>query len=269
MRKAITIQIAFVSGVLCISTAWGAHPGFDAASFSMATSAKGRDTMAKQPVEEKPGPLSGTVVQTMDSGGYTYVLLEDMGERRWAAIEATQIAVGEKLVLKPGSIMVNFTSKSLNKTFDRIVFSDGIAERPDAAKAKATKKSSGSAGAVVSSGKISVDKATGPNAYQVSDLYAKKKLNGKKITVRGKVMKVSTGIMDRNWIHLQDGTGSAQKKTHNLVVTSKDVPEVGEVVTVTGILVRDKDFGSGYKYDVIVEKATIVRDTNDAKPATP
>jgi hypothetical protein len=75
--------------------------------------------------------------------------------------------------------------------------------------------------------------------------------------------------MDRNWIHLQDGTGSPEKKNHNLVVTSKDLPDVGDIVTVTGTLVRNKDFGSGYKYDVIVEKAKIVKDTAESKPAAP
>jgi len=114
-----------------------------------------------------------------------------------------------------------------------------------------------------------VEKAAGPNAYRIADLYANQKLNGKKITVRGKVVKVSSGIMDRNWIHLQDGSGSTQKKNHNLVVTSKDLPDVGDIVTVSGTLIRNKDFGSGYKYDVIVEKASITREPAEPKTTTP
>lgn len=112
--------------------------------------------------------------------------------------------------------------------------------------------------AVAPSGPIKVDKATGPDAYTVGELYAKgAALDKKKVAVRGKVVKVSAGIMDRNWIHLRDGSGDQAKGTHNIVVTSQDSPAVGDVVTATGILAKDKDFGSGYRYAVILEQASI------------
>jgi hypothetical protein len=82
-------------------------------------------------------------------------------------------------------------------------------------------------------------------------------LNKKKVVVKGKVVKVSAGIMGRNWIHIQDGTGSQAKKNHNLVCTSKETAEIGDIVTVSGILAKDKDFGGGYKYTAIVEESTI------------
>jgi hypothetical protein len=63
--------------------------------------------------------------------------------------------------------------------------------------------------------------------------------------------------MGKNWIHLQDGSGDPRKKTHNLVVTSQAVPVIGEVVTARGTLYKNKDFGGGYKYEVIVEQAEL------------
>jgi len=106
--------------------------------------------------------------------------------------------------------------------------------------------------------KISITKAAGTNAYTIQELFASSaKLDKKKVVVRGKVVKVSTGIMGKNWIHLQDGTGSQAKKDNNLVCTSKDLAAVNDVVTVSGVLAKDKDFGSGYKYIVIVEEAKI------------
>lgn len=108
------------------------------------------------------------------------------------------------------------------------------------------------------SGDLKVDKAAGPGAYTVGEIHARSaELAGKTVTVRGKVVKVSPGIMDRNWIHLRDGSGDPARKTHDLVVTSKDLPGVGDVVTAIGTLARDKDFGSGYRYPVIVEEATV------------
>jgi hypothetical protein len=105
--------------------------------------------------------------------------------------------------------------------------------------------------------KIPVAKAIGPNAITVAEAFSNSaRLNKKKVTVSGRVVKLSTGIMKRNWIHIQDGTGSKKKNNIDLVCTSKDTAAVGEVVTVSGTLVKDRDFGSGYSYKVIIENAT-------------
>ena len=105
---------------------------------------------------------------------------------------------------------------------------------------------------------IKVEKAKGADAVSVSEAFEKAgKLDKKTVVVRGKVVKVSRGIMGKNWVHLRDGSGDPGKGTNNLVVTTQDVPKVGDVVTAKGILYKEKDFGAGYKYKVIVEEATI------------
>jgi hypothetical protein len=63
--------------------------------------------------------------------------------------------------------------------------------------------------------------------------------------------------MDKNWIHLRDGTGSAADGTNDLVVTTKDETKVGDVVLVKGVVHTDKDLGSGYTYKVLIEEATL------------
>lgn len=91
---------------------------------------------------------------------------------------------------------------------------------------------------------------------KVADIFAKKdQLKGKKITVKGEVVKYNAGIMGKNWIHIQDGSGKAG--TNDITATTNDSAAKGDKVTVTGTLVTDKDFGAGYKYDVIIEDATI------------
>lgn len=70
--------------------------------------------------------LSGKVVETMDSGGYTYVYLEDNGKKTWVAIPATAVKVGQLVTCQPGMEMRNFTSNTLNRTFESIIFSGGI-----------------------------------------------------------------------------------------------------------------------------------------------
>jgi hypothetical protein len=70
--------------------------------------------------------LSGKVAETMNSGGYTYVLLENNGKKTWVAIPATAVKVGQEVTCQPGMEMKNFTSKTMNRTFESIIFSGGI-----------------------------------------------------------------------------------------------------------------------------------------------
>ena len=80
-------------------------------------------------------------------------------------------------------------------------------------------------------------------------------LAGKTISAQGKVVKVNNGIMGRNFVHIQDGTGDAT--TNNLIVTSKQTAKVGDKISISGIAVLNRDFGSGYLYPILIEEATI------------
>jgi hypothetical protein len=92
----------------------------------------------------------------------------------------------------------------------------------------------------------------------VVDIWANRKaLAGKAVTVRGKVVKFNGGIMGRNWIHIQDGTGKPDAGTHDLTLTTDAPAKVGDVITATGTVAVDKDFTAGYKYAVIVEGARL------------
>ena len=73
--------------------------------------------------------ISGTVVQTMNASGYTYVLLEKDGTQSWCAMPETEIQVGEDIAVAPGAPMYNFNSRTLNKTFDTIYFTSGVVAR--------------------------------------------------------------------------------------------------------------------------------------------
>jgi hypothetical protein len=207
---------------------------------------------------------SGKVVETMDAGGYTYVCLEKNGKKTWVAVSQTKIDVGSQMAFQPGNVMTNFTSKSLGRTFDSIIFSTGAVKAGAVpaghpATSGPTQGATGSKAQVAAKDKaVKVGKAAGPNAYTVAEVYAKRSaLNKKTVVVKGKVVKVSQGIMKRNWVHLQDGSGDQQKGTHNIVATSQDIPAVGDIVTITGTFAKDRDFGAGYLYKAIIEEATV------------
>jgi hypothetical protein len=90
----------------------------------------------------------------------------------------------------------------------------------------------------------------------VQDVYQEKvKLNGKRVTLRGKVVKYNEAIMGKNWLHLRDGTG--KDPNNDLTVTTQARAQVGDTVLVEGKVSLDKDLGAGYKYDVIIEDAKV------------
>jgi len=105
---------------------------------------------------------------------------------------------------------------------------------------------------------IKVPKAIGPNARTVAEVITRRiELKDKAVLVRGKVVKFTPDILNKNWIHLRDGSGSASDNTHDVVVTTNDQARAGDVVVVKGIVRTDKDLGSGYAYKVLIEEATL------------
>ena len=223
----------------------------------------------------------GMVAETMNAGGYTYMLVDNGTAQTWVAILQSDVAVGQEVSFYDGMVMENFVSKTLDRSFDKLVFSSGlVGEQPAGGAVSAPSAANsfdqalggemqsmggqaamggGSRKAVVPFAEIKVDKATGENSYTVGELYEKAvDLNGQTVTVRGKIVKVSSNIMGRNWIHIQDGTGSPAANTHDLVVTTAAVPDQGwDIITVQGVIAANKDFGAGYSYAVILEEAAI------------
>jgi hypothetical protein len=210
-------------------------------------------------------PLAGKVLETMNSSGYTYVLLQQKEGTAWAAIPEMHVQVGDELELEPGVQMGQFVSKPLGKTFDSIIFSSGPTEKYNEQRKKAahsgvvmdgTKRPEAKKeGKVVEN--LKVEKAPGPNAYSVAEIHGRKgELADKPVVVRAQVVKVTPSVMDRNWVHLEDGSGSRLKGDYKLVVTTATLPATGDIVTVSGTLHKDRDFGGGYKYEVIIEDAS-------------
>lgn len=98
--------------------------------------------------------------------------------------------------------------------------------------------------------------ASEPAQKTVEALFQEKaQLKGQQVQLKGKVVKANNQIMGKNWIHLQDGSG--KEGTNDITVTTQDSAQVGDEVTIIGTVGVDVDFGSGYMYPLIVEKATV------------
>jgi membrane protein involved in colicin uptake len=84
--------------------------------------------VTEKKTEEIPGAISGKVVDTMDSGGYTYVQLENAGKKTWVAVPQTKVTKGKTMTFSPGMEMKDFESKTLKRKFDSIIFSGGVVQ---------------------------------------------------------------------------------------------------------------------------------------------
>ncbi len=228
-------------------------------------------TAATPSVQVSGERIRGKVLKTMDVGGYTYALIEiKPGASVWAAGPKEVLAAGSSVDIGKGMEMQDFTSKSLNKTFNYIYFVASFGGEPVVGDSKTaptsmpssqpssmpTSKPSSSAEKVAKIAPKTVKKAAG--GHTIAETFAKAtELAGKSVSVSGRVVKFNAGIMGKNWIHLQDGTGNPAANTHDLTVTTDGVAAVGDEVVITGVLTKDKDFGAGYSYPVIIEDAKV------------
>ncbi len=198
------------------------------------------------------GVVTGVILEVKDVDSYTYIRLKTKDGETWAAVNTAPLKVGATVTLGNAMVMKNFESKSLKKTFPSIVFgtlagSDKKAGDPHAGGAK-----------LADTAVIQVPKATGANARTVAEVITKSaELKDKPVRVRGKVVKYSAAIMGKNWIHLRDGSGSDTDNTNDILVTSAAAVKLGDVVTISGVVRVNKDFGAGYTYKVLIEEATI------------
>lgn len=230
-----------------------------------------------QPAAEKPAAMPAAqpaaeaspaveVLETMNSGGYTYVRYQEDGKDVWAAGPETEgIAVGDAVLLTSGMLMKNFHANSIDRDFEEIWFVGGLQKAGDAPVAAADPHAGMDMGGMTAeaashtiadnAGIEAIGKVDG--GYAVAEIHEQAAaLSGQKVKVRGQVVKFTPNIMGTNWIHLQDGTGEG--KTGDLTVTSSARAEVGDVIVVEGPLSVDKDFGAGYFYSVIIEGAEVL-----------
>ena len=182
----------------------------------------------------------GEVLETMDSGGYTYVKFREQGKEKWAAARLFQVKKGDTIEFSKAAPMTNFHSPKLKKTFESIFFVGtvkvngkvpGSGNSPHNANLPAGHAPIGNKSASKAKKPVVVKPGTiqkVEGGYTVAQLYAgKDSLNGKQIKVRGRVVKFNSNIMGKNWLHIKDGSGNTG--TNDLTVTTQQNASVGDL----------------------------------------
>ena len=201
----------------------------------------------------QPPNLTGLVLETRNVGSYTYLRLRTASGEIWAAVPTATVSTGAQVTIRGAVTMENFESKTLKKTFDKIAF--GVLDDP---KAKASSLHGTMPARATGIAAAKVAKASGPEAKTVAEVIAgKAALKDKTVVVRGQVVKVSAGILGKNWLHLRDGSGSAADGNNDILVTTQDPSAVGDIVSARGTVRTDVDLGVGYTYAVIIAGAAL------------
>jgi hypothetical protein len=261
------LLVVLVVGSLSAAVACSRKPAPESGPASTTPAAAAPEAAASAPMERAVRTVAGEVAETMDVASYTYLRVKTLNGDVWVATAKTKVVVGEKVVVPLESEMQNFHSPSLKRDFASIYFVTGIRREGESAAPPmaqpapppmAVAHGMGSAPAAPQA-PVKVEPVAPPaGGSSIADVWANRaKLAGKTVIVRGTVVKFNGGILDRNWLHLQDGSGKAADGTNDITVTTDAVAKVGDVVTVTGTVAVDKDFGSGYAYALMLEKAKI------------
>jgi hypothetical protein len=177
--------------------------------------------------------------------------VEENGNDYWIAVTKMPVNKGETLYFAKSMEMKDFHSTELNRTFDKVLFVDGIAKSPN------NKNGTFTHPEINKSPEINQKVTPLPGGKTVKDIFANSnELSGKTVRIRGEVVKVNSGIMGRNWIHIQDGTSSNGQ--YDLLVTTNQEAKMGDIVVFEGKVSINKDFGAGYKYPVMIEEAKVI-----------
>ncbi len=198
----------------------------------------------------KSEPHIAKVIDKIPAKSYLYLQVSENKESFWIAVPTMEIETGETIYFSKYMVMKDFKSDNIDRTFDELLFVEDArkSSTPDEMKK-------------IHSGAMNIEKKDIniqplKDGKTIQQIYSEKNsLRGETVKVKGKVVKFNKQIMKRNWIHIQDGTGS--ENDFDLAVTSQEDVAVGDVVIITGKLSVDKNFGSGYFFPVIIEDAAI------------
>lgn len=177
------------------------------------------------------------VKEVIQTSGYSYLRVKEGDKEKWLAIVRKPAIVGQTYTYDDAAPVKDFTSKELKRTFKEVFFIAKLTLVTDADKKEPSLTPSYKS--------ISIAKL----------LKNKKSYSGKTVKIKGKVTKYSSAILNRNWIHIEDGTNFSGK--YDLTITTDQEVKVGDTITVEGKISLDKDFGSGYFFDVIMEDAKL------------
>jgi hypothetical protein len=217
------------------------------------------------PIDAPPVLLHTVLVkEVIQAGGYTYLRVDEEGKEEWIAIVKQQANPGEYYTYEDATPMKQFKSRELERTFDEVLFVAKLTRSESVTGQEAGKRNS----KLNVAGKSNFDNNSSSKRHgkssannkviKLSSLFKNKEFHTNKIVrVSGEVTKFNANILGKNWIHLEDGSSVPGKS--DILITMEEEVAVGDKIIVEGQFTVDRDFGSGYKFDVMIENAKLIK----------
>ena len=244
----------------------------------LASCQQGQETKTAAVTSTEQSSFHKIVVQeVLQASEYTYLHSKENGNEVWLAVPSMQAKAGDTYYYEGGIEMKKFESKELSKVFESIILLEKLNTEPKSSAVVATEKqytntpAEDHATATKDESSATSEnykrKATAPEKKEIkikaadggmtiAKLFSGKDgLSGKTVKIKGQVVKYTPAVMNKNWIHIQDGTDLNGK--FDLAVTSTNEVKVGDIVTFEGKISLNKDLGYGYFFDVIMEDAVV------------
>lgn len=194
----------------------------------------------KSPESSKSESYQVKAIEVLQTSKYSYLKVEGegdglrVGEPYWIATLKNDFIAGEEYIYTGRLFKNDFESKEFGRVFDQIYLVSFIEK----------------------ANKTAPIALSGEGVISIADIVSNaSSFAGKKVKVQGEVMKVNDAIMDRNWIHLADGSAD----DYDFVITSNVSVSVGQTVAFEGLISTDKDFGAGYTYALLMEDAVTIK----------
>lgn len=198
------------------------------------------------------------VLEAVPTSKYLYLNVSEGDQEYWMATGPTEVEKGAVYYYNEALIRTEFESKEMQRVFDTIYLVTRIVPEAQVKNLKPVNtiasppEETANSGESGMTGQDGVQEAT---AVRIADvLNDPGAFKGQWVEVSGTCTKVNEGILNRNWIHLQDG--SADDK--DFVITSAATVREGDVVKMQAVVRLDKDFGAGYTYAVILEDGVVL-----------
>lgn len=180
------------------------------------------------------------VEEVLKDGRYDILKVREGEIYTWIIVRSSNVVVGDHVDYHEGLVKEGYRSTNLDRVFDKVVLVSQLEFAHGDSKHEAPPQ------------KASPTTSEAKNALSTTEFLAKAaSLEGKRVRVKGVVVKVNAHIMKRHWIHLSDGKGGKS----DVVVTTQTIVPVGHTVVFEGKVSRNKDFGSGYRFEILLEDA--------------
>lgn len=199
------------------------------------------------------------VKEILPATKYVYLNVTEAGEDFWIATRSQDITLGGTYFYKRGLLKTNYESKEHNRVFDKIYLVSSLV-------AENHKNNSNSVAHDFSNKEEFLNQKENipthtekiiphKGSLTIAEIVANPtQYEGKTVQLSGKCVKINPNIMERNWIHLQDGS----RDNFDLVITSSTFVPEGKIITIRALVSLNRDFGAGYQYDLILENGTII-----------